>query len=85
MSAASFLSALHGLSTPALVLVAVWVGLIALTVVVGLCTTDADRRQVAIKILEVLAFRQAGPQDELPAPDPEPQHVTRGRRRSRRR
>ncbi|MFC9140905.1 hypothetical protein ACFTWM_03080 [Streptomyces bacillaris] len=83
MSAAQILSSLHGFTTPAFVVVAVLLGLIALPVAVALFTKDYERRQAAIRVLEILTRSQSEVQDALPQPAAESRPVRRGRNRSR--
>jgi hypothetical protein len=79
VSAAFFLSSLHGFTTPVFVVVALRFGPVPLAAVVALFAKTEERRQSAIKVLEILTRRQSN----SPAPTTEPQRVRRGMGRSR--
>ncbi|GAA1376775.1 hypothetical protein ACFPK5_00785 [Streptomyces beijiangensis] len=83
MSATQILSLLQGFTTPAFAVVAVLLGLVALTVAVALFTKDEARRQAAIEVLEILTRRQSPMSDVSSEPAAEPQRASRGRGQSR--
>lgn len=83
MSAAFFLSSLHGFTTPVFVVIALRFGLVPLAAAVALFAKTEERRQSAIKVLEILTRRQSDSPSNSSAPTTEPQRVRRGRGRSR--